>query len=294
MINKANLWGIVVWYNPSSEYVLRMKSYMSEIDRLIIVDNSSTDNSHLLSENFSTPVIYIPNMDNKGIATALNQGCRCAIEGCAEWVLTMDQDSWFTEGDVSIMIEKANKYPSFDEVAIFAPRTHCDKDQENEEKINTEEYLEMKRLMTSVNLLSLSAYQRIKPFCDELFIDLVDDEFCYRALRLSYKLIMIPSVSMNHYLGDDSYNIRFLWLKKKVCDHNHIRRYYITRNTLYVKDIYPEHSKYLSGYIRKQFKRILLYDNRNKWKKLRFMIKGIKDYRRGIKGRINLKNKEQL
>ena len=288
MINKKNLWGIVVWYNPTSENVTGMKTYMSEIDRLIIVDNSSTDNSLLLSEKFAAPVIYIPNMDNK----ALNQGCRRAIEGGAEWVLTMDQDTWFNDGELSVMVEKANKYPSFDEVVIFAPKPIYDIDRENEKKADTEEYMEMDGLITSGNLLSLSAYQRTGPFRDDLFIDLVDDEFCYRALRLSYKLIMISSVSMNHYLGEDSYKTTFLWLTKVVCDHNPVRRYYIARNTLYVRNLYPEHSKKLSRYFRKQFKRILLYDNRKKWEKLRFMIKGVIDYKRGIKGRINLRNRK--
>ncbi|MDR2563460.1 MAG: glycosyltransferase family 2 protein [Prevotellaceae bacterium] len=291
MIIKKNLWGIVIWYNPTSDNVLKMKTYMSEIDRLIIIDNSSTDNSHLLSEEFSTPVIYIPNMDNKGIATALNQGCRRAIEGGAEWVLTMDQDSWFSEGDLSEMITKANKYQHFNEVAIFAPMPHYSNNRKNEKNIDHREYIETTKLITSGNLLSLSAYKHIKPFCDDLFIDMVDYEFCFRATRLYYKLITITSVSMNHCLGDGSYNIRILWIKKVVDDHNPVRRYYIARNTLYVRDLYPEHAKWLSQYFRRQFKRILLYDHRNKWKKLRYMIKGVVDYRHGIKGRIDLRNK---
>lgn len=283
MIRKEKLFGIVVWYNPTQENINATKSYIYEVEKLIIVDNSSADNSHLLSHFPSADILYLPNKKNLGIATALNQGCLSAIENGAEWVLTMDQDSHFNENGVSELVEKANSYEFFDKTAIFSPLHHYDNEAKNKRKWKGE-YTQENSVMTSGNLLSLDAYRQIGRFRDEFFIDLVDDEFCYRANEKGFLVVMVNTVLLNHYLGDACVPVRILGLKKTFDDHNPIRRYYIARNTLYMAQLYPKYKKLFRHRFRKQFKRVILYDNRNKWVKLRFMLKGISDYRKGITG----------
>ena len=72
-------------------------------------------------------------------------------------------------------------------------------------------------------------------------------------------------------------------------NHNPIRRYYIVRNNLYInslyKNLYPEYCKRLLRIQKGQVKRIIVFE-KNKFQKLRMMYKGYRDYKKGIKGKL--------
>ncbi len=283
MIQKEKLFAIVVWYNPSPANVETIRTYIGDVGKLIVVDNSKDDNAHLLAGYSSFDVCYLPNRKNLGVATALNQGCLSAIEGGAEWVLTMDQDSSFNENGVRELVEKANLYEDFTQTVIFSPFHLCNDKAKNEYKrIGT--YTRENTVMTSGNLLSLDIYNRLGRFRDEFFIDLVDEEFCYRAKEKGFQVVTVNTVWLNHRLGDACVPINFFGLKKMFYDYNPFRRYYITRNTLYMIRLFPTYKKLFRRRLRRQAKRIILYDDRNKWVKLKFILKGFKDYKKGIKG----------
>jgi rhamnosyltransferase len=54
-------------------------------------------------------VLYYPNYQNFGIAKALNIGCQKALDEGYEWVLTMDQDSFWSNP------EELQRYIQFSE-----------------------------------------------------------------------------------------------------------------------------------------------------------------------------------
>ena len=93
---------------------------------------------------------------------------------------------------------------------------------------------------------------------------------------------------MEHHLGERTFPKLF----GKVYDcsnHNAMRRYYIIRNNLYIcdmyKDMYPEYCKRLIRIQKGQFKRVLVFE-KDKIHKIRNMIKGYKDHKKGIKGKM--------
>ncbi len=90
-----NIAAVVIWFNPSLEFLENIKSYSKHVQKIIIVDNSDIDNSILLEE--VPDIDYIPCLKNIGVASALNVGYERALASGAEWVLSMDQDSWFDE-----------------------------------------------------------------------------------------------------------------------------------------------------------------------------------------------------
>ena len=90
--------GVVVWYHPAEKEVEALSLYMNDVERVVVVDNSETDNS-VLCEQLPN-VQYISLGENKGIAAALNVGCNEAMKKGAEWVLTMDQDSQWNKHSV--------------------------------------------------------------------------------------------------------------------------------------------------------------------------------------------------
>lgn len=281
-ITKKRLYAVVVWYNVTCEVLDCINSYINDVERLVVVDNSSIDNGNLLRGYDN--VEYVPNYDNLGIAVALNIGCKRAVEMGAEWILTMDQDSKFDAGEVIKFIDLANQYEGIDFVGIFAPTLLYNLNSNRHNRVNVL-YQTREVVMTSGNILSAVVFLQSKGFKEEFFIDCVDDEYCYRIRKLGYNIVRINQVYLHHTLGKEG-EIDILGKKIKFPIHNSIRRYYIFRNNLYLRDMYPEARKRCNRVLWRGFKRVLFYDWEDKIGKLKMMYKGYRDYKNNKKGRL--------
>ena len=260
-----------------------INKYIEGLDKVYIIDNSLNDNSKIISNN--EKVEYIWNGDNLGIAYALNVAAKKAIADGYKWLLTMDQDSEL-QLDVLQELEKFVISSDNSKVGIISPY-HDIETNKKKNPIDVEERLEV---MTSGNLLNLEIYDKIGGFKDWLFIDLVDIEYCFNLRKNGYKVLRLNNVIMKHHLGDTIVH-KVLW-KKFICsNHNAVRRYYMVRNMKYVTNMYkkffPGYCRYLNRVQRGQFRYVLLFE-KDKINKLKFMIKGYLDYKKGIKGKIIL------
>ena len=273
------LCGVVVWYNPGIQEVNNIKSYLYKLDKLFVVDNSIKNNKSLLSRlDNALNVKYISNGDNVGIAKALNIGCKSAIEEGYDWILTMDQDSEFEymmmekyKANVETMIKNNNH------IAIFAPVTDI---------IEGNKYGYVNRVITSGNILNLNAYETVDGFDDNLFIDEVDHDMCFKLIEGGYKIYQFTDIKLKHKLGD-SKKVKILNRSFMAMNHNYIRKYYIVRNRCIIKNRYPEYTKqYLKVNIKDLLKVILVEDD--KLRKIRYMIKGYIDYKKNKIGRIDI------
>ena len=271
--------GVVVLYNPSSTINDKISSYINEIDKLFIVDNSKVDNSHLLLKN--NKIKYIPNYDNLGISSALNMAARFASDEGFDWLLTMDQDSFFEDDNLYRLIEYT-KVCDYSNVGVISP-WHNTKSGETRPKEDIEERIDV---MTSGNLVNLSAWAKVSGWKDWFFIDNVDIEFCMNLNVNGYKIVRLNYVELEHNLGDIS--IKRAFGRQFVCsNHNYIRQYYMVRNLYYLKDMYydsfPEYIDYMVRGMRGRFKNILVWE-KDKYRKIRNMIRGYRDYKHNIKG----------
>jgi len=278
MITQNKLFGIVIWYNPTLENVGNIHSYFAYIQKLIIIDNSDIDNSGLLSGLDKTKIIYISNKENKGIAAALNQGCKLGIDNGADWVLTMDQDSFFPENNVSTFIQLANEYEDFEKVAIFTP-VHFDSRNNVPKPSFAIQYTQLNYTMTSGNLLSLKALKQVGFFLEELFIDWVDEEICLRICKNNLQIVRINTVFLEHFVGNGTRKINFFGFPKYVDDYTPVRFYYITRNVLIISKLYPSEAKRLKKRWKRIVRKTIFYDNVYKCLKIKYIIHGILDYK---------------
>ncbi len=114
--------GVVVLYNPDESIIKNINSYINDIEKLYLVDNSENKNHDLINKimSISDKCIYVDNNGNQGIAHALNVGARLAIENGADWLLTMDQDTSFSENDL-IKIQEELLAVDSTNTAIVAP-----------------------------------------------------------------------------------------------------------------------------------------------------------------------------
>jgi len=223
----------VVLYNPSLQVISNIQSYYPHVDCLIAVDNSERQNGAIteaLQHNLNN-VIYKFLNKNLGIAAALNIAATIALDKGFDWLLTMDQDSSFVTNDLSKMIEDiAAIEAQYDKVGIITPyHVLAEGYTENFEA----DYTVRKIAMTSGNLLNLKAYKVAGTFEEKLFMDFVDYEYCLRLRKNNYNIIQDNKVRLKHSLGN--FQIRhFLGKKVGISNHNYQRRYYMTRNSLFV------------------------------------------------------------
>ena len=282
MIQKSNLYAVVVWYHPTPEQCASIRTYMDAVAHVVIVDNSPENNLSLAQTLPRDLITYLPLKENKGIATALNIGCRTAIEHGAQWVMTMDQDSRWEAAQLQRYIELVNAYPQLAQTGVFSPRQNYS----DHVRRYAQTYEQKIAVMTSGCLLAASGYEAVGGFRDELFIDEVDNEYCMHIRSIGMQVVVVNDAILEHRLGELR-TIRFLGIwRKEYIAHEPFRFYYITRNILRVSDLYPEYRRFNSKRLQKHIKRIILYDHRHKFAALRMCWRGWRDYRKGQFGKL--------
>jgi len=272
---------VVVFYFPSEKNIKNINNYIDVVDKVIVVDNSDDEIERMKN---TEKIEYIKLGENKGIAYALNVGAKRAIEDKYKYLLTLDQDSKMSKEIVLSMIKFLKKTKE-KKIGLISPYQDID----SKEDVLNGEYEDMIEVMTSGNIIDLNAYQEIKGFKDWLFIDCVDTDYCMNLHKHRYKVLRLNNIVMKHELGN--LVVHKLFNKEYPCyNHNPMRRYYIVRNNLYInqmyKDLYPEYCQRLLRIQKGQVKRIIAFE-KNKINKLKMMFRGYKDFKKGIKGKLN-------
>lgn len=273
--------GVVVLYNPKIEVIKNIETYIIKMNRMYIIDNSEVLNQSIIQKiinKYSNKVEYVALGKNEGIAKALNIGIEKFLNSDSEMILTMDQDSYFSKNNLDILIQNINKEK--EKIGIFSP-IH---------KITTGNFIVKKdelkeKVMTSGNILTKDLINEIGKFNEDLFIDEVDYEYCFRAREKGYKIKVYGNTYLNHNLGEINKKSKLPQILIPT-NHNSVRRYYMTRNKLFMMNKYPVLKyKYLLS-ICNDFLKILLFE-KEKMDKINMMKKGYLDYKKGKFGKYN-------
>jgi rhamnosyltransferase len=271
--------GIVVLYNSQDEIIDTISSYLDQIDRLFVVDNSEVRRPVAEKIVGLPKTEYIGNGKNLGVAKALNIGAAQAMESGYDFLLTMDQDSRAPEGMVPALLACCGQR-DLGEIGIISP-FHITKNVPAPKDKTCREVL---TVMTSGNLLNLRVFKKVGPFMEQLFIDYVDHEYCLRLHEKGYKVLQCNGVFLEHTLGDIRI-YRFLGLSLAATNHSVFRRYYMTRNRFFLlnkyKKTYPLYCRSQLKNFWWEFLMVLLFEKR-KIAKIRSIIKGYRDYKQGV------------
>lgn len=223
--------GCVILYNPDSIILNNIATFKTHIEPLLIVDNSPEQDIGLVDriKELHSEATYSWMGENKGIASALNIACEFAIQKDCEWLLTMDQDSRFKEADLLKMVASIDEAIAiYKKPGIICPYHNIHDWFSLRDKAN---FQKIRSTMTSGNLVNLAAYRMISGFDERYFIDYVDHEYCLRLRKNGFSIIQNNKILLEHSLGNFELR-RFFWKRFGISNHNHIRRYYITRNGL--------------------------------------------------------------
>lgn len=290
---------VIVTYNIGERFYNCFNAIYNQVEQVVIVDNGSNiETLEVLKdiENTTTAKI-IYNIENLGIAAALNKGVTFARENNYAWVLTMDNDSVATEYMVDTMLYTYSTLDDYEKkkvVSLFPTCVEMGYASEEEKKIKSEknnikyEYVDAE--ITSGNLVKTGIFKELGDFEEKLFIDMVDYDLSLKILEAGYKHIKISNAILLHSLGNTvKKNLGFRTMT--YTNHNYIRRYYMTRNRFYMwdkyKDVSPQIIKLDKSAFIKESVKILLVE-KNKIKKFKMIFKGYGDYKKGIFGPLKI------
>ncbi len=233
---ERNTSAIIIAYNPNitvlknNIYNIIQSPYVKDV---IIVDNSSTNNLTDLEEISNVKLIHLG--VNKGIATAQNIGLDYIKKTKVSFAILFDQDSEIDTSLIGYLIEGFYELKILGyKIAAVGPRPFDlfeDKDMrplvQREKKIAGKWSL-TKQIIASGKLIDVNVLEIVGMMEDDLFIDGVDHEWCWRARKYGYQIAIIDKAVMRHRLGDA--RGKFMGLTYKI--GSPIRLYYQFRNIL--------------------------------------------------------------
>ena len=231
--NGKDVCAIAVTFHPDPEFPTRLSRILRQVGALVIVDNGSGEAAvRMLRELTMDPSItLVLNLENFGIARALNIGIERAVTLGFTWVLLLDQDSSVDDDMVQALIAVQAAFPDGDRMAVLGSgfRDVNKESREASPDARAEPWEEVKQVITSGSLIPLSAHAAIGPFREELFIDYVDIDYCLRARAKGFRVIKTRRPVMSHAIGAYSQH-SWLGMNKWTTNHSPDRRYYIARN----------------------------------------------------------------
>jgi rhamnosyltransferase len=217
---------VIVVYHPNENLIRNISSFFDHIEELYIYKNSALDPelSHKIEEKFGEKLSWLGNEVNDGIGAALNCALIKSLRRGYKLILTMDQDGFFPEDHFGNYLNSIRNNRKF---ALFSP---------NQIVAGRPLYGDGEKplwVMTSGNIIRLDVFDPVELFCEKLFIDGVDIEYCMRLNNLGREFRILYDINLVHELGDIKV-FNFFGLKVRLTNHTSIRRYYIFRNYLYI------------------------------------------------------------
>jgi len=281
-----NIAATVILYHPDESCVQNLITLKKKFQKVYIVDN--TENSSGSFENHKNvfqDVIYLHDGKNRGIAERLNWVCELAKKDGYKWLLTMDQDSLFDDVMLTEYFQCITDFTEKEKVSMFGVTF-----EKQDAKTGNCDAVPVNHLITSGSVVNLNLLNEIGGFDENLFIDELDYEYCLRSIAKGFKIIQFPNIFLDHNLGKTTYHRSFKTIKRTSRNlHSAVRIYYMTRNFLYVQkkyqDIFPGEINDRKTILLNRLKNNILY-NKNRFKVIRYILKGVIDYRKARMGKL--------
>lgn len=230
---------VIVLYNPTEDMLNNcINSIVAQVDEVCVIDNSAKDNKSRFHIN-SSNVHYEPLTTNVGIAAAQNIGIRYFKDKDFDFVIFSDQDSTSPNHLVKSLVESYLILSAKVNISCIGPMPvnrktrqpylykQCILDKREDLGIA---YYVMHSIISSYSLVPMDNFSTVGLMDERLFIDFVDQEWCWRAAKNNGKVcVMLPKVEIEHELGVSS---KFMGHNINVSSP--FRIYFQTRNLLWL------------------------------------------------------------
>jgi rhamnosyltransferase len=249
------LCGVVTLYNPTDEIISNIGTYIDGLGVLYVVDNSPEYNeraSRQLRERYGN-VEILSSGKNIGVAAALNLAISRSLDDGYEFLMTMDQDSYFEEQQYQKYLKSLSGL-SFSRIALVSPLHDSSEYVDSGSVV----YERQEDVATSGSVINLSVARKVGLFDEKLFIDSVDQDYCLRANILGYDVLQTQNCYLCHCIGEKYDGTLFMSnRKRRFYIHSPKRMYFIVRNSLFIRNKYrSDFPDYTRAYARRTFERV--------------------------------------
>lgn len=279
----------IVCYNPDiARLKMNIEAIRNQVSKVVIVDNASLNVEEIkkMISGYEN-VDLICNIENKGIAVALNQICYYVKKNDMDWCLLLDQDSVCSNN----IIKEYAKNIDNKNIGMLCPYII------DEYKITLEQYKRMRLrendecnyAITSGSFVKLDIWEKIDGFFEDMFIDGVDADYSYNLRVHGYSILRVNKCYIMHQQGNGTekthiYRVHRDEAGKKTIkpayrfNYSMMRWYYMARNNWILIKKY----KKLNGVIKPvivyviRFLSVLLIE-KNKIKIMKAIVNGFRD-----------------
>ena len=233
---------VMVTYFPNDDVFENAKVLLEYFDGLVVVDNTDEEITGGITDKLSILedlpyVTILRNFKNLGIAEALNQGCNKAIEMGASWITTFDQDSKLCSSLPEIIKQNYCQQKLLKNQLIvgasYLDPDVVDSNVFRHRSLNDISFCPASELISSGMSFPASLYKDLGGFDSALFIDMVDHDFCIKALLNGVSLYQTTHPVMIHSVGQRTAHHLFGRVFYTT-NHSALRKYYYSRNTIII------------------------------------------------------------
>lgn len=265
---KMTFGAVVVLYDPTKEEIENINTYKDLVDWTVVIDNSDDDYTEVVKQLIggSSKVEYHSKKMNLGLCKALNIGVEILMKKGCKFALMFDADSKIEYDAISVYKNAIQSYENtIDDIALFAPVHVFDRSNNKP----YQGYKNVEWVMTSGCLFNCAVFKKQGGFMEELFVDGLDIDYCYKSHENGYKVIECGEAIIMHHPAETK---TFLGFKYGISSPN---RYFMqTRSLIWCWRRYKK-PKLFCFYLYKWMKVLLFFPRKKEY--IREMIKGTKE-----------------
>lgn len=255
----AKIIAVVVTYNRAQllqRVISSLQSQSVHIDRIIVINNGSTDGTHEWLE--SQKDIHVINQENVGGSGGFYRGIQEASNMECDWIWCMDDDVFPSENCLETLLSFADKDKK---IGIACPHrlmsgktvtgeartlnlSHPFKDMHNDgltaTDVENHDVTDIVGMSFEGPLIRKEVIEKIGLPNKELFILYDDTDYSYRAILAGYRVVVIRDALMDKYdfQSKSSYREEKMKNKWKLAYHIRNTAYFGHR---YGKNIWVKH-----------------------------------------------------
>jgi rhamnosyltransferase len=236
---------VAVTYNPDTSLLGKaLQSVAAQVQGLVVIDNGSANAAEIGTIVSVAGAQFLLNEQNRGIAAAQNQGIDLARTTGFSHILLLDQDTVLAPGVVAdLSANLATLEEEHGKVAAIGPAYFEVNSQQTTRAYRNHGFrlnrislgsatqpVASDSIIASGSLIPMAVLEKVGGFREDLFIDLVDVEWCFRARAAGFASFLSPTARVDHRLGSGTVKLG----SRQITVHVPLRNYYWVRNALWL------------------------------------------------------------